>query len=99
MTIYFYRLRDPYDTLSNHSPHGIMLDGLYWPTIEHYYQAQKFAGTPYAEQTRLATKPMDAKSLGSSTDWPLRPDWEVVFFRATSNRLGALKRGQTTEGE
>lgn len=29
MTIYFYRLRDPYGELSNHSPHGFVLDGLY----------------------------------------------------------------------
>ena len=87
MTIYFYRTRDPYGELSNHSPHGFTLDGRYWPTIEHYYQAQKFAGTAYAEQIRLAAKPMDAKRLGSSPEWPLRPDWEAVkeavLFRAT----------------
>jgi ribA/ribD-fused uncharacterized protein len=87
MTIYFYRLRDPYGELSNHSPHGFTLDGCYWPTIEHYYQAQKFAGTEYAEQIRSATRPMDAKRLGSSPEWPRRADWEAVkeevLFRAT----------------
>lgn len=67
MTIYFYRARDACGELSNHSNHGFVLDGLYWPSIEHYYQAQKFAGTDYAEQIRLAVKPMDAKRLGQST--------------------------------
>lgn len=87
MTIYFYRARDACGELSNHSNHGFVLDGLYWPSIEHYYQAQKFAGTDYAEQIRLAVKPMDAKRLGQSTKWPLRADWEAVkeevMFRAT----------------
>ncbi len=87
MTIHFYRAKDRYGELSNHSLHGFELDNRSWPTIEHYYQAQKFAGTEYAEQIRLAVKPMDAKRLGQSTDRPLRPDWEAVkedvMFRAT----------------
>lgn len=87
MTIYFYRIRDPHGELSNHSDHGFILDDLYWPSIEHYYQAQKFADTAYAEQIRRAAKPMDAKRLGRSADWPVRPDWEevkeAVIFRAT----------------
>ncbi len=87
MTIYFYRVRDPYGELSNHSNHGFTLDGLYWPTIEHYYQAQKFAGTDHAEQIRLAVRPMDAKRLGRSMRLPIRADWEEVkeevIFHAT----------------
>lgn len=87
MTIYFYRARDPHGELSNHSAHGFVLDGLYWPTIEHYYQAQKFVGTKHAEQIRLAPTPMAAKRLGRRTDHPLRPNWEevkeAVMLRAT----------------
>jgi ribA/ribD-fused uncharacterized protein len=87
MTIFFYRAADPYSELSNHSPHGFEMDGLYWPTIEHYYQAQKFAGSEYVETIRLAKTPMAAKRLGRTGDWPVRPDWETlkesVIFRAT----------------
>ena len=46
MTIYFYRTNESYGELSNFSRHGFDLDGLYWPTVEHYYQAPKFIGTP-----------------------------------------------------
>lgn len=87
MTIRFYRARAAHGALSNHSLHGFELDGLYWPTIEHYYQAQKFVGTPHAEAIRHAPRPMDAKRLGQTTDYPLRPDWEEVkedvLLRAT----------------
>ncbi|MBP7961481.1 MAG: NADAR family protein [Caldilineaceae bacterium] len=87
MTIRFYRVRDPNGELSNHSAHGFELDGLFWPTIEHYYQAQKFAGTPHAETIRQAPRPMDAKRLGQTTDFPLRADWEevkeAILLRAT----------------
>jgi len=46
MTIRFYRVRDPNGELSHHSAHAFESDGLFWPTIEHHYQAQKFVGTP-----------------------------------------------------
>ena len=44
--------REKYGCFSNFSAHGFELDGLYWSTSEHYFQAQKFPGTPDAEQIR-----------------------------------------------
>ena len=44
MAIEFYSTRGPYGAFSNFSPHGFELDGHWWPTSEHYFQAQKFAG-------------------------------------------------------
>ena len=76
--ITFYTAGDAYGFLSNFSPHGFSIDGRYWPTVEHFYQAQKFAGTPYAEQVRQARNPGHAKNLGRRRDWPLRADWESV---------------------
>jgi N-glycosidase YbiA len=79
MAIYFYSsVGEPYGCLSNFSPHGVDLDGLWWPTVEHYFQAQKFPGTPHAEAIRLAASPKAAKLLGRSRQYPLRPDWEEV---------------------
>ncbi len=44
------RFHDPRDPetgfLSNFHRAGFTLDGAEWPTVEYYYQAQKFAGTP-----------------------------------------------------
>lgn len=79
MTIYFYStLEKPYGSFSNFSRHGVDLDGLWWPTVEHYFQAQKFVGTPYAEKIRSAPTPKRAAELGRSRAHPLRSDWEKV---------------------
>jgi len=76
--VYFYSSQGEYGCLSNFSAHGFELDGLYWKTAEHYFQAQKFAGTPFEEQIRLAHTPKQAAELGRRRDWPLRADWEAV---------------------
>ncbi|GHO70782.1 hypothetical protein KSC_096740 [Ktedonobacter sp. SOSP1-52] len=79
MPIYFYTAHEePYGCFSNFSRHGIDLDGTWWPTVEHYFQAQKFAGTPYANKIRTAFTPKQAADLGRSRQHPLRPDWEQV---------------------
>jgi ribA/ribD-fused uncharacterized protein len=76
--IRFYRLNEPYGELSNFSPHSIELKGRTWPTSEHYFQAQKFAGTEHEESIRQAKSPMIAARMGRSRERPLRTDWEAV---------------------
>jgi ribA/ribD-fused uncharacterized protein len=79
MTIYFYSQQEkPYGCFSNFSRHGVDLDGKWWPTVEHYFQAQKFVGTPFADKVREAATPKDAARLGRNRAWPLRKDWEQV---------------------
>ncbi len=92
MTIYFYNVREvPYGVFSNFSPQGVDLDSAWWPTVEHYFQAQKFAGTPYAEKIRQASSPKQAADLGRSRSVPLRADWEEVkdevMFRAVRRKF------------
>ena len=76
--IRFYRLNEPYGEFSNFSPHPIELKGQVWPTSEHYFQAQKFAGTDHEEAVRQAKSPMIAARMGRSRERPLRGDWETV---------------------
>lgn len=76
--IHFYAVRDEYGCFSNFSPHPIRLKGRDWPTSEHYFQAQKFAGHPDEDEVRLARSPMIAARMGRSRKRPLRPDWDVV---------------------
>ena len=79
MPIYFYSNREePYGCFSNFSAHGIEVDGVWWPTTEHYFQAQKFAGTPHEDEIRRARTPKDAADMGRERARPLRPDWEAV---------------------
>jgi len=78
MAIYFYSTSDTYGSLSNFSPHGIEMDGNWWPTVEHYFQAQKFHDAEYREKIRTVSNPKQAKSLGRSRKLPIRTDWEEV---------------------
>jgi N-glycosidase YbiA len=79
MTILFYSSHEQlYGCFSNFSRHGFTLDGSYWPTSEHYFQAQKFAGTPHLEAVRNARTPKVAANMGRDRKRPLRPDWEQV---------------------
>ena len=76
--INFYAVGDDYGCFSNFSPHPITLKGKTWQTSEHYFQAQKVAGTPAEEEVRLAKSPMIAARMGRSRKRPLRKDWETV---------------------
>jgi hypothetical protein len=76
--ILFYHLNEPYGEFSNFSPHRIWLKGRGWRTTEHFFQAQKFAGTEHEEAVRLAKTPTVAARLGRSRSRPLRPDWDEV---------------------
>lgn len=78
MTISFYTTSDVYGYLSNFSRHGFSLDGVWWPTSEHYFQAQKFAGTKHVEAVRCVRTPKEAAAIGRDRRRPLRADWEQV---------------------
>ena len=76
--IRFYNRDDPYYEFTNFYPASIYLDGKDWPTSEHYFQAQKFTGTPYVEQIRLLARPRQAFDLSRNptvSRWR-RSDWE-----------------------
>jgi N-glycosidase YbiA len=83
MTIYFYKVNEPYGCFSNFSPHGIEMLGEYWPTVEHYYQAQKFVGTKDEALIKAihgVKTPEEAAALGRDRTRFLRSDWEAVKF-------------------
>jgi ribA/ribD-fused uncharacterized protein len=79
VTIYFYAADElPYGCFSNFSDHGFDLEDHWWSTAEHYFQAQKFAGTRHANLIRRAPTPLRAAELGRDRSRPLRRDWERV---------------------
>jgi hypothetical protein len=81
----FYRVSEPHGYLSNFAPYPIRLEGKVWSTTEHYFQAQKFAGTEHEEAIHLAASPMVAARVGRSRQRPLREDWEAVFAPFTQH--------------
>lgn len=88
--IRFYDPRDPETGfLSNFYRAPFQLEGVSWPTVEHYYQAQKFEDTAYGERIRLAATPREVKTLGQSRDMPVRADWESRRMMAMLQALVA----------
>ncbi len=93
-TIRFYRANEePYGVFSNFSRHPITLDGQEWPTVEHFYQAQKFVGTPHADAVRAARTAFEARKLGNDRARPVRPRWdmlrEAILWRAAEAKFRA----------
>lgn len=75
-TIEFYHKGEPYFEFTNFALYPITMDGKSWPTTEHYFQAQKHAGSAFEEEVRQADGPRQAFNLGRSR--PARPDWLMV---------------------
>ena len=61
--INFYLTGAEYGCFSNFSKHHIFLKDKIWKTTEHYFQAQKFAGTEHEEQIRRAHTPKLAAEM------------------------------------
>ncbi|WP_422616013.1 NADAR family protein [Photorhabdus caribbeanensis] len=76
--IYFYKVNEPYGCFSNFSKHGLAVNGVYWPTVEHYFQANKFFDFNIRENIRKLNLPRNAANAGQDRKKPLRTDWEEV---------------------
>jgi predicted NAD-dependent protein-ADP-ribosyltransferase YbiA (DUF1768 family) len=63
--VYFYTRSMPYWGLSNFAPPGLECGGVYWPTVEHYFQAQKFQDSVAREKIRTAGTPQDGENAGA----------------------------------
>jgi ribA/ribD-fused uncharacterized protein len=90
--ILFFGKSDDWFELSNFYPQGIEEGGVSWPTVEHYFQAQKFTGdehAEYRERIRTAGSPQHAKTLGRTTKLAIRTDWDAI---RDSVMLSALRR-------
>jgi hypothetical protein len=75
--IFFRGKADLFFELSNFFPAGFKEDGIEWPTVEHYYQAQKFLNSDYREKIRLASTPHESKILGHARTIE-REEWENI---------------------
>jgi len=87
--IRFWKTLEPYGFMNTVSAYGFELDGRFWPTVEHYYQANKFDETaeityssgktiPLREHVRCQATAKMAAIEGGRRDLPLRADWDAV---------------------
>jgi len=68
--------REEYFFLSNFSNYGFELEGVYYKTVEHYFQAQKCTNKQEFQQIVNAETPALARKLGRKVS--LRKDWPEV---------------------
>jgi ribA/ribD-fused uncharacterized protein len=91
MAIRFFSQSATHREFSNFAPFGIDLDDARWPTVEHYYQAQKFADPQLRNTIRKAEKPVIAKSLADKSKAAIRSDWDAikdeVMYRAVKRKF------------
>lgn len=82
----FYLRSKPYGEFSNFALFPLFIDGKWWPTSEHYFQAMKYEKEELIEWVRTAPTPMEAANRGRDPQIPKRPDWfhirEEVMFKA-----------------
>jgi len=90
--LYFYTKTMPFWGLSNFAPPDFQADGVFWPTVEHYFQVQKFDDNELRERIRRAASPKDARSLGQSRAHPVRAHWDQL---REAVMLQALRLGPT----
>lgn len=83
--------------LSNFFPWA-MNDGPHvWPSVEHYFQAQKASTGDEAEYIRTAATPGIAKQRGRKVQ--LRPNWDAVKYDAMRDGIAMKFQSDTLMSE
>jgi ribA/ribD-fused uncharacterized protein len=87
--LYFARDRAEFGFLSHFHPSPITLGGETWPTVEHYFQAQKSFSPDYRAAIRSAETPVAAKQLAADPD----------RRRAAARKSWFLKSGESPRSD
>lgn len=75
-TIKFYSVNQPFGEFSNFSQHPIRINGIQYPTVEHFFQSQKFKGKSYETKIIKAKTAMKAAELGRSRRVKIVDNWD-----------------------
>lgn len=71
----FYSTKDPYGEFSNFALYPVFVDGQWWATSEHYYQAHKYEKPDLIAWVKAAPSPLEAAIRGRDKNFEKRPDW------------------------
>ena len=78
MTIFFYKEFGENGYLASYSPHGFYQEGVYWKTVEHFYQAHKFEDEIVREMIIKAETPKEASKIGRCKNYKIKENWEEI---------------------
>lgn len=76
--ILFYSTVGEFGCFSNFSRHNFEINGVLWPTSEHFFQAMKTNDVAKQEAIRAAKTPAEAARMGRDRSLGLRPDWDEI---------------------
>lgn len=76
--LYFYKKSEPDYEFTNFYRAPVTLDGVIWPTNEHYYQAMKFTDANLQEKIRTTYRARDVFTIGQDNKSQVRSDWKEV---------------------
>jgi ribA/ribD-fused uncharacterized protein len=84
-------LKNDYKALSNSFKADITVDGVIYPTVEHYYQCAKFltTATEYADKIRSTANAALVKNMGRTKKVEIRADWDTVQLDVMRTALRA----------
>jgi ribA/ribD-fused uncharacterized protein len=82
----FYSEKMPTAWLGNYSSHSINIDGILWPTVEHYFQSEKFIDFEHKNSILNIDNPALAKEYAWQHHNKVRSDWDEI-------RVAAMKKG------
>ena len=85
----FYNEWEPYGELCNYFVRPMVVDGVVWLAVEHYYQAQKTLDPVFQQRIHDAATPAEAKALGNSPECVRRADWDTWKLMAMRKALFA----------
>jgi ribA/ribD-fused uncharacterized protein len=88
MAIRFYSKSEEYSWLSNFSAHPLRIDGVTWPSVEHYYQAQKYEDPAVIKRIRETPSALQARKAGQDRSLQARPDWETAKTDVMRKAIG-----------
>ncbi|EPT7033287.1 NADAR family protein [Cronobacter malonaticus] len=67
-----------YGVFSNFHSTAFSVSEIWWSTVKHYFQVQKFHYEILREKIRSLISPMEAAKVCRSKNYPLREDWGLI---------------------
>ena len=78
----FYKEFGPLGYLANYSNHGFYKNNIYYKTVEHYYQSEKFDNLDIKNKIINATTPKEASNIGRD-----RGNIRIDNFKSIKNQV------------